>query len=754
MKRPIIILLAFYISGILAYEFIIFNLNFILICMLSLFIFYTIIGKNSIIYMATFIIAIFISGMIEPHYLEKELVVEGTIYQVEKTEYNTNYFIRSRKINDKVSIDKFIFSSEVEMFQGNKIKLEGIPVQVYSQANYRVFNYRSYLKSKGVFYEIDNPKIQILDSNISLKSRVVDLISQTLETNLSLQASSFLKSMILGLENELDIVEDYRNLGLAHILAISGLHINLLIKFLDIIGKKLRIEKRIYSIFIIIFLLVYGYIVSFPVSLIRALLMYCLGVLAVYSLNVRDTINNMLFTIFIILIINPFYIYSLSFYLSFAAVFSIFYVGKNLKNIFTNLSDFLILPLAIQIGTFPFLIYYFNQVNLISPLANLIIIPILSFALLFGFVYVIIPFDFLAMIINFIFLVADYILNGMLNISNHLLLILPSISIFGIILYYFILFIIFNYRMILLKTLKYKKFIVLPFLIILILSKPFVDKVQVNIIDVSQGDGALIRYNGQNILIDTGGLPLSLESSGKRIVEYLRKNGVNKIDKIFISHDDLDHMGNLYEISKSIRANEVIGNNIRDFNSVTMLKGEKISLGNDVYLQAIMDGGGDSTSNDASLVLFFSAFDYNILFTGDIEEADKNIQLSVPIDFLKVAHHGAKNSTSQVFLDQNKISKAVISVGKNNYGHPNPDLLKRLVDHGIETFRTDLLGNISITIRPYGYFVDYYYKKYDIFELLKKIIFYWYYFLVFINWLIKKSLLWSWNWNVTIVHYN
>ena len=130
------------------------------------------------------------------------------------------------------------------------------------------------------------------------------------------------------------------------------------------------------------------------------------------------------------------------------------------------------------------------------------------------------------------------------------------------------------------------------------------------------------------------------------------------------------------------------------------------------------------SSNDSSVVLLLKVFNSNFLLTGDIEESEDKIMIKENIDFLKVAHHGSKYSTRELFLSNNKIKNAVISVGKNRYGHPSQEVLSRLNSKNINILRTDIDGNIEIKISPYGYHIKSYLGKRNIGDLLMELVFY------------------------------
>lgn len=234
---------------------------------------------------------------------------------------------------------------------------------------------------------------------------------------------------------------------------------------------------------------------------------------------------------------------------------------------------------------------------------------------------------------------------------------------------------------------------------------------QVYYFDVGQGDSTLIRTPAnQYILIDGGN-----NNQGQNIVKYLNALGVKTLDAMVATHPDADHIGGLDDVLKAVDVKSVyapkvshttdtykdfllaVKNEGRTIKAVS--KGVKIPLqGVDASFLAPVNTYGDNL-NDWSAVLKVTYKSKSFLFTGDAEKASENDMLadgtSLRADVLKVGHHGSSSSTSKAFLDAVKPSYAVISVGKNNYGHPNSGILTRLKNANTSVLRTDQKGTIT-----------------------------------------------------------
>ena len=235
-------------------------------------------------------------------------------------------------------------------------------------------------------------------------------------------------------------------------------------------------------------------------------------------------------------------------------------------------------------------------------------------------------------------------------------------------------------------------------------------------LDVGQGDSILISEGDQQILIDGGkDGKILLEKLGKYIPFWDRK-----IETIIETHPDADHIGGLVDVLGTYNVGtlletkmqsdsqtykkleeEIIQNNVEKIEAKkdVSIKFADGSVAEILYpFNSVTDINGQDT-NMYSVVVKLTVGRDKFLFTGDLPTTEENKlaenNVDVSANFLKVAHHGSKYATSNEFLDSVKPVDAIISVGKNNtYGHPNQEVLQRLLQHKINTLRTDESGDI------------------------------------------------------------
>ncbi|MFJ7849398.1 ComEC/Rec2 family competence protein [Peribacillus sp. NPDC097206] len=238
--------------------------------------------------------------------------------------------------------------------------------------------------------------------------------------------------------------------------------------------------------------------------------------------------------------------------------------------------------------------------------------------------------------------------------------------------------------------------------------------VKVHFINVGQGDSILIQTGNENILIDAGG-----KGKGDDVVAYLKKQKVKTLNAVVSTHPDADHIGGLAYVINNLKVKAVYAPKVshttqayKDFLKAVKKKGLKIKKAKTgvvittkakntslKFLAPVKDYKKDL--NNWSAVLLLKHNKKSFLFTGDAEEKSEKDMLAkkvVPsVDVLKVGHHGAKTSSSSAFIKKAKPKYAIISVGKNRYGHPTSTVVKRLNSIKAKIYRTDKSGNIIFT---------------------------------------------------------
>ena len=577
------------------------------------------------------------------------------------------------------------------------------------------FNYKKYLKYKKINYilKIDSFKKYSSNKNIFLK------IKNYLYKRISnIKYNDYLYAFILGKSSYLgeEEYENYKINGVTHLFALSGLHVSLFSLILLKLLERLKLNEKVSFIVTSLFLLFFSFVASFTPSILRAVIFFILSnINKIYYLFVKP--KNILYLTFIILvIINPFYIFNIGFILSFTITFFILFFNEY-NSVKSGIKSILIISLLSFLSSLPIIINMSYEINIISSINNIFFIPfVTNIVFPISIISVIIPKA--SYVLNILTTVMEYVSNISSNIIN-ITIYFPYFNKILLVFYYLFL--------ILFIKLKKKKYVLLIFLILLFLKiKPLFNRNTIlYFLDVGQGDSLLIRTkNNKSIMIDTGGSITykkekwelknrNFDIEKSTIIPFIKSIGINKIDYLFLTHGDYDHMGESIDLVENFKVEKVIFNcgeyNDLEKELIKVLDKKKIpyyscikELNIDKNKLYFLQTKEFDNENDNSNVIYTELNGYKFMFMGDasntIEYEILNEYNLPDIDVLKVGHHGSKTSSSEEFINEIKPKYSIISVGKNNrYGHPNKEVLENLDNSKI--YRTDQDGSIMFKIK-------------------------------------------------------
>ena len=600
---------------------------------------------------------------------------------------------------------------EESLLVGSTVTIKGSVSTPLNNTIPNTFNYKDYLYNNQIYVTFSVESITLSDKTSifnSIKNAFIKRINQIGES------SPYLYAFILGDTDYItrDVYQDYQKNGTTHLFAVSGMHISILTMLLSKLFSKLRVKEGISNAIIICFLFFYMFLIGFTPSVVRGSLLY-IFLFFNRKLKLKLKTIHVLYLIFLLLLfLNPFYIYNLGFIYSFLTSFGlILFSHKITGNYFQKL--FKVSAIAF-LFSFPVTIYNFYEVNLLTIINNMIIVPLVSIIL------------FPLSLLTFLFPFLDGVLNVGINVLeflSHFLnffqinLVVPKINIFFIIIYYIAVFLILK------KKLKYLVIIII--LVIAYKIYPYLDtNAYVYFLDVNQGDSAVIIGENKSyaIMIDTGG-KISYETEkweeklktyhlSSNTITFLKSIGITKLDALICTHGDYDHIGEAINLVNHFEVKKVIFNrgNYSDLEQelIKVLEEKKIEYLKNVEELDLKENKFYflnkeiyDNENDNSSVIYTKIGNESLLFMGDagvIVEASllEKYELS-NISILKVGHHGSNTSSSQAFIDYLKPTYSVISVGRNNrYGHPHKEVIKNLSSSKI--YRTDQEGSISFKI--------------------------------------------------------
>lgn len=722
----------------------------------------------------------------------KNITLLGRVCRKERTDYGTKLTVNllgERHLRVSVLSDK-------EPDLGSIVRITGNPEAPEVLRNQGCFDEASYYKSLSIVSEIKDAEIepagikifiikrayyQILDVLYRLKYRMQDVFTSALPG----EEGALLAALCIGTKSLLDpeVKEMFQNAGISHILAVSGLHISIAGAFIYKLLKRLKCKVTTSAVLSLIFVFFYSITISDSVSAKRALLMYAVIMISKIIGDGCDIITSLSLVCIILTILDPLSVMQTAFTLSFGAVFMLAMTaspatecyhsycvlkwenthkeikGNRFKPTAVNdLISSLVFSFFIQISMAALTAKYFYSLPMLSCVLNVLILPLLPFALFLGLLGGLLGTIFLP--IAEVMLFPCHLILYWYELSSSAYSSLPLTNIVTgavtpvkVILCLFaacaMAFIfkrqsrkMFERRF---TRIPWKKNLVFPLFgsrkssfavaalsasILLLLSIP-VHRDETAMLDVGQGDGILMTTaDGKAFMIDGGST--SDNSIAKNVLlPSLKYRGISSVEGWFITHLDEDHVNGLMQLlEKKYRINTVyLSKHIERDDKLERLKNLcELNRTRITYLESsdtlsckyftvetiFPDKRSDfNGANENSLVTVYtiepdSKHSVKLIETGDIGEEQERYILehcrrklkkssATEALILKSAHHGSNYSNCSEWLSAIKPDLILISAGKNNrYGHPGKDTVNRINELGLKSFCTIDTGQIQI----------------------------------------------------------
>ena len=509
--------------------------------------------------------------------------------------------------------------------------------------------------------------------------------------------------------------------GVGHLMSISGLHITMVASLLywlafriwaRIPALTLRLPAQRAAVLAgALAALSYSLIAGVSVPTQRTLFMLSAVAVALWMGRATSPSRVLAWALFAVLLLDPWAVLAPGFWLSFGAVAAIFYVTAHRTGELSSWKGAVLTQVAVTLGLLPMTLALFQEVSVVSPIANAFAIPLISLVVVpITLLGAVLPFDWLLLLAHELMSWCYAALQWLAATPNAVWqshapplwtvalallgcawLLLPrgvSARAFGI-------------------AFLLPMFVVLP-------PKPQPGELWVTLLDVGQGLAMVVRTASHTLVYDTGPSYNPDSDSGNRIVvPYLRGEGLRELDALIVTHDDDDHSGGARSIIAARNPKWVL---------TSLEKGRDILAGANEVLRCddrdgwqwdgvnfdIIHPARDNYRdewrkiNDLGCVLKITAPGGSILLTADVEkkgEAEMLERASAELkaDVMVVPHHGSKTSSTEVFLDAVQPKMALVPVGyRNRFRHPNKDVMARYGERGITIYRTDELGALTL----------------------------------------------------------
>ena len=667
---------------------------------------------------------------------------------------------------------KFIYTFPVDfpqMVPENRLYFHNVSLtHLKRRRNPGQFDFFANYRRNGIIGEIishEMSEIRLFSashrfSGYRLLFNIRQTINRRLFDLLEAPMAGFMTAILLGYKQDIssEVKRDFQRGGVAHVIAISGLHVGFIVFILSTLLSFFPISFRWQHVMIIFFLMVYMLLSGANPPVVRATLMVTVHLLGVTLQRKPEMMNTLFLAGLIFLLLRPQDLFSVSFQFSFVAVWSILFFyrrftalgkwflgmipeGRFYKTFIFRMVQLFFVSLAAQIGTIPLTIIYFKQLPLVALVLNLPVIPLIG---------IIIPIGFMMLGLSWIHSDMAYSVGQILTLLIKILfqlvhlaanfpgacLHILSFDWMAFLIYVCTILLGFSFTSSHLPPLRTPIVVTIIFLLLWKIA-PTPHHPQLLMLDVGQGESTLlITPAAKNVLFDAGPTSNNWDSGLEIIYPALQELGILRLHKVILSHPHSDHIGGIFSLLATIPIDSVYLPEVQIdyFWQDSLLKAMRnhkvpyrfVQLGDVINLDSFTkiyflgpwtwqlkpaDQSGKSINN-TSLVALVKMKETSILFTGDTEsDIEKNLlqwNTLLKVDILKVGHHGSRTSSSLEFLQKVQPQMALIPVGQNNkFDHPSAETLKRLKDLQIPFYRTDLQGAIFLKWDyPYWRWVD------------------------------------------------
>ncbi|WP_312942813.1 DNA internalization-related competence protein ComEC/Rec2 [Oscillibacter sp.] len=549
------------------------------------------------------------------------------------------------------------------------------------------------------------------------------------------EAAGFMTAILTGDSTLLSEAAgtDLSEAGTYHIMAVSGLHCSFLAALiLALIGKKHRRAAACIAIPILIF---YALLTGARPSVVRACVMLSLLLIAPACGREGDPPTALSFAFLLLLLQNPFAAASIGLQLSFGAVAGMLWMTPRMNRFLLGDKDRGRIARAIStsvsatcgslVFTLPLSAYYFNFLVLVSPLSNLLCLWAVSLIFGAGLISVLLSFAWvapallLALIPKGLIVYVLTVVEGLAKIPYHALYYTNPFLKYWLV-YFYLLFGVAYLG----KSKARRKYAAAAVLVALSLTVTVKlgrffytwGTLDIVVVDVGQGSCTTMASGGQFAMMDCGSSS-SWKRAGGDAADQLLSMGCRRLDYLVLSHYDYDHVSGVTDLMNRLQVGTVLlpdkwdDAGLREWVTETaethgaavelVTEERMLTLGNSTL--TVYPPLGTGNDNDSGLALLCTAGDFDLLITGDMDARTEEKLLaaySLPdIEALIVGHHGSKYSTGEELLAALSPEVAVVSAGRNNYGHPSDEALRRLANAGASVYRTDRQGNTHISVK-------------------------------------------------------
>ncbi|WP_227874525.1 DNA internalization-related competence protein ComEC/Rec2 [Tetragenococcus osmophilus] len=543
------------------------------------------------------------------------------------------------------------------------------------------------------------------------------------QNNFSPKMTTYIHSLLFGYKdtNFQQVKEVYSSAGILHLFTISGMHVYLFYGWIFYLLRRTRLTFSEFGIFFFLFIAFSIILFGQAVSVWRAALMYSLR-LIFHEVNIHlSSLDRFSIVLFLLLLLDP------KTLLQFSGILSLWmsWVILLRENHPKGRKQRLLQSQEITLLAAPLLMYMFFEISLLGGLLTALFIPLFSQFILpllvtTCFLKIIgLSENILEMLLEKAIMVFEQLLHltqdFVLTTGQPPLIVTIFSLIAGIYIYQ-------NWR---------RRWLFLPTFFLIVFQLLSLET-SIAFVDVGQGDSIVIQtpLKHEVYIIDTGGRVNFFQEDWKSreyrtnaeytLIPYLKGEGVKKVDGLFLTHGDMDHMGDAQKLIEEfdVKALYLGKGSLQSSNIKKLLKkspekipvkevGSKTQIGDKLKLHILAPEHVGKGENEDSLAIGATIYGTNFVMTGDLDQAgEKKITQDYPslqADVLKLGHHGSRTSTASAFVDQLQPKHGIISCGiDNRFGHPHAEVVDTLKENHVQILRTDEQGMIRYSWKMFN----------------------------------------------------
>lgn len=566
---------------------------------------------------------------------------------------------------------------------------------------------------------------------------IAKVVGEAIRNYFPADVSHLFSALLLGdkadLKADAELILSMNTAGVTHIVSVSGMHVSFLVGFIRMFTRRRRTTAAVAIPMVWVFAVMCG---AGP-AVVRAAFMQTALLTAPLLRREEDSLTSLSAVLALLLIINPIACKSVSLQLSFTAMAGIIIITPRIYDWMQRNDErkkygklkkwalkFVRSSASTSIGamafSLPVSVIYFGFVPIYFILSNLLLLWLVSFIFIGGYAASVLGLAIPAAGVTAAWLIAWPA--RLFIAAVKLIASLPFAAVYTtnnfVAWWVVITYVIFLSSWLLKGKNAYRPVVpvcmsVCTLCFIIFVTQLSSAAASITVLDVGQGQSISITYGNECVVIDCGGDG----TAGETTAEYLLGNAVQDVDLLILTHLHADHAGGVQALMAMIDVkrmalpadaddsdslySQLIENADRKGTEIYLIDGlSDMSVGG-VALSIYASGGAQE--NERGLIIYASVNDFDLLVTGDTGTEIERIYSAIigenPTEALVIGHHGSRYSTSQSLLDAITPDVAIISVGADNkYGHPAQEVLDRLDDNGIKVYRTDLSGNITISV--------------------------------------------------------